>query len=382
MIKTLLIAYQIAPYRIPVYNTIDASEEIDLTVWFLEEKEGNREWNIDYEEMRFRYTCLRGFHWFIRRMDFGLHINPGIFFKLVRANPDVIITTSYDAIAFWESLIYAKLFRKKFVVWWGSTLESSRVRNRLMHAVRGLFFRSADAFVTYGSDSARCLTHYGIPEEKMAVGFNTVDVRYYYRKSAGLPKPKNDGQLNLLFIGQLIKRKGLEETLLSLARLNRPSGWRLSIVGTGPDERKLRELVHEHGMDDKVFFEGYKQKEELTAYLTAADCLLVPSLIEVWGLVVNEALVSGTFVLASKYAGVTSDLIVDKENGIIADPLDPDSMDAALGWLFDNVAYLKSNRKIKLSQWKKLHPRTYANSVVRAIRLATRAGREPISSEV
>lgn len=107
-----MIAYQIAPYRIPVYNTIDASEDIDLTVWFLEEKEANREWNIDYQDMRFRYSCLRGFHLFIQRMDFGVHINPGLFFKLVRLNPDVIITTSYDAIGYWVSLFYAKLFRK------------------------------------------------------------------------------------------------------------------------------------------------------------------------------------------------------------------------------------------------------------------------------
>lgn len=209
MIKTLLIAYQIAPYRIPVYNTIDASEDIDLTVWFLEEKEANREWNIDYQDMRFRYSCLRGFHLFIQRMDFGVHINPGLFFKLVRLNPDVIITTSYDAIGYWVSLFYAKLFRKKFVVWWGSTLESSRVKNRAMNAVRGLYFRSADSFVTYGSDSARCLNHYGIPDEKMAVGFNTVDIRYYYRKRLTVkPHKEEEGLLNLLFVGQLIKRKG------------------------------------------------------------------------------------------------------------------------------------------------------------------------------
>ncbi|MEK5235062.1 glycosyltransferase family 4 protein [Paenibacillus sp. FSL L8-0470] len=372
MIKTLLIAYQIAPYRIPVYNTIDASEDIDLTVWFLEEKEANREWNIDYQDMRFRYSCLRGFHLFIQRMDFGVHINPGLFFKLVRLNPDVIITTSYDAIGYWVSLFYAKLFRKKFVVWWGSTLESSRVKNRAMNAVRGLYFRSADSFVTYGSDSARCLNHYGIPDEKMAVGFNTVDIRYYYRKRLAVkPHKEEEGLLNLLFVGQLIKRKGLEETIQSLARLNHEN-WRLRIIGTGPDEKKLKEMVRRYGMEEKVLFEGYKQKEELTGYLAAADCLLVPSLIEVWGLVVNEALVSNTFVLASKYAGVTSDLIVDKENGIIADPLDPDSMDEAMQWLFDNVSYLKADRKIKLSMWKKLHPTTYAKSVVRAIRMASR----------
>lgn len=156
-----------------------------------------------------------------------------------------------------------------------------------------------------------------------------------------------------------------------MARLNHEN-WRLRIIGTGPDEKKLKEMVRRYGMEEKVLFEGYKQKEELTGYLAAADCLLVPSLIEVWGLVVNEALVSNTFVLASKYAGVTSDLIVDKENGIIADPLDPDSMDEAMQWLFDNVSYLKADRKIKLSMWKKLHPTTYAKSVVRAIRMASR----------
>lgn len=372
MIRTLILTNTIAPYRIPVLNKLKEHKEIKLQVWYLEEREKNRQWNINHQEIKYDYQCLPGVHTYIQKLDMGVHINPGIFFKLIRENPDVIITSGYDSLGYWSALVYCRLFRKKFIVWWGSTLDSSRVQNTMVNRVRKFFFKSADSFVTYGTESAKCLRHYGVEERKIVVGYNTVDVRYYRNKyyeslvNEGMDFIQSD-KIKMLFIGQLIERKGLVQIIDALRLLNH-SQWELRIVGSGPDEQKLKQKVKEFGLEKQIYFEGYKQKEELTNYLVQSHCLLFPSLIEVWGLVVNEALASNTFVLASKYAGATKDIILDQQNGLIIDPMDENDLLRAFHWLMDHQDYVRSGWKMSLGLWRKLHPNSYAKAVSIAIK--------------
>ncbi|WP_145947065.1 glycosyltransferase family 4 protein [Paenibacillus sp. Y412MC10] len=374
MIKTLLLTNTIAPYRIPVLNRLKEHNDIELKVWYLEEREKNRQWNINHQEINYNYTCLPGIHTYIQRLDMGVHINPGIFFRLVKENPDVIITSGYDSLGYWSALYYSKMFRKKFIVWWGSTLESSRVNNGLVNRARKLFFHSADAFITYGTESANCLKHYGVEQEKIVVGYNTVDIRFFRNKykeylNRADSDYKKQNKLKLLFIGQLIERKGLVQIIDALNLLG-DSSWELKIVGSGPDEQKLAQRVKNYGLQSQIHFEGYKQKEELTDYLIQSDCLLFPSLIEVWGLVVNEALATNTFVLASKYAGATKDIIINQQNGLIIDPLDVNDLLQAFRWLMDHQGYVRSQWKMSFQLWRKLHPHSYAKAVSEAIKTA------------
>ncbi|GIQ63387.1 hypothetical protein PACILC2_19550 [Paenibacillus cisolokensis] len=61
------------------------------------------------------------------------------FFKLIRHRPDIVMTSGYDSLGYWAALLYSKMFRKKFVVWWGSTLASSRVKNEWVNRIRSFF---------------------------------------------------------------------------------------------------------------------------------------------------------------------------------------------------------------------------------------------------
>ncbi|OCT10706.1 hypothetical protein A8709_22990 [Paenibacillus pectinilyticus] len=371
MIKVLLLTNTIAPYRIPVLNKIN-DEEIDLTVWYLEEREKNREWEIDYQEIQYKHFCLPGMHSYIQSLDMGLHLNPGLFLRLLKFKPDVIITSGYDAVGYWVALLYAKVFRKKFMVWWGSTLESSRVKNSLVNFLRRLFFSKANAFVTYGSAATECLIHYGVDKRKIITGYNTVDVKSYYKKYLVHNKENESPSseiIQMLFIGQLIKRKGLSEVINALAKIPNKN-WVLKIVGSGPEEDQYKEQVAMNGLDNHISFEGYKQKEELIPYLIKADCLVFPSLIEVWGLVVNEALATRTFVIASKFAGATRDIIVDKVNGIVIDPTDECNLVESLSWVCNNKEYINSVWKLNFGLWRKIHPFSYARSVALAIKHA------------
>lgn len=91
------------------------------------------------------------------------------------------------------------------------------------------------------------------------------------------------------------------------------------IVGGGLEEGNLKVFCKEYKLRN-VFFEGFQQQEMLPEYYALADIFILPSFEEVWGLVVNEALASGLYVLSSKFAGASYDLIKERWNGEIFDP--------------------------------------------------------------
>ncbi|PFA99193.1 hypothetical protein CN383_16205 [Priestia megaterium] len=368
MIKVVHLTNTMSPYRIPVLNKVASHERIDLEVWYLKEQESNRKWIINKEEINYKFHCLKGISFFVQKLDMGIHINPFVFLKLLKKSPDVVFVTGYDAIAYWTAIAYAKLFKKKVSVWWGSTLNSSRIQNKMVNAVRQFYFSRADTFITYGSDATDCLIHYGVNKGKIITGYNTVDIKYFYRETRRsiLKRDRNSSVLKLLFVGQLIPRKGLEETFEILKKLD-TNNWELDIIGSGPEELTYKKMINDFGLQHKVNFIGYKQKEELVAFIKAADCLLFPSILEVWGLVVNEALASGKFILSSKYAGVTSDLIIHKHNGYIIDPLDKVQYTEALKWVVENKKFIREKVYSPLSVWKKMHTDTYANAVIKAL---------------
>lgn len=346
-------------------------------MWYLEEREKNRNWKIDHNEIEYNYKCLPGIHTYIQNLDMGVHFNPGIFYKLIKEKPDVVMTSGYDSLGYWAALMYCKLFNKKFSVWWGSTLNSSRIQNSIMKKLKSYFFSKADSFVTYGTESTESLEFYGVNRSKIVTGYNTVDIKYF--RDAYLDKRSKErsessiDSLHFLFIGQLIERKGLKNIIDALAKVKHRN-WVLKIVGSGPDESKLKNRVKELSLEHHILFEGYKQKEELIDYLVAADCLVFPSLIEVWGLVVNEALVTNNFVLASKYAGATKDIIVNKVNGLIIDPLDEDNLVDSFNWTLENKELVLSDNKLNLNLWRKLHPYSYAKAVSNSIYKAINSG--------
>jgi glycosyltransferase involved in cell wall biosynthesis len=72
------------------------------------------------------------------------------------------------------------------------------------------------------------------------------------------------------------------------------------------------------------------QPSELVDFYAAADLLVFPSLGDVWGIAVNEAMACGLPVLCSPLAGAAADLLIPGETGWLGDPRDPHALAASL----------------------------------------------------
>ena len=172
----------------------------------------------------------------------------------------------------------------------------------------------------YGADATRIeIVPPGVDHEVFAPGD-----RAEARRALGLGL--EDDRPVLLFVGRIQPLKGADVAVRTLAAL--PGDAVLVIVGgpSGPEGaaemRRVRALVAELGLAERVRFVAPQPHEELPMYYRAADVCLVPSRSESFGLVALEAAACGTPVVAAAVGGLCT-LVDHGVTGFLVEGRDP-----------------------------------------------------------
>jgi len=348
--KILLFTNILSPYRIPLLNYLVQHGDFDFKVIVLAENEANRQWQVMKELVEFDYQLLPGWHGFIWRWELPIHLNWGVIRALRKYQADIIITSGYDSPAYWYAFFYAKLFKKPFILCNESTLLSTTYTKGAIGFLKQFIVRHADAYVAFGKKSREYLEAFGAKKDKIFTGIDTVDMDLFRRETWNFRDRRSFGlererfpKLLLLFVGQLIPRKGLIMALKALVQLRDPEIG-LMIVGSGPQEKELRGFCESHALKN-IHFEGFRQQEELPRYYALADAFILPSFKEVWGLVVNEALASGLYVLCSNRAGAAYDLIQEGWNGALFDPYNVEQLAKLIQETRNHIEEIRARRE-------------------------------------
>ncbi|MCC4249430.1 glycosyltransferase [Microbacterium testaceum] len=159
-----------------------------------------------------------------------------------------------------------------------------------------------DVVVVPGVAAGDAIRSMGVPAARILEGFNAVDVSSFAAASARVVSPTHAGHA-FAYVGQLIERKNVAGMIRAFSKA-RGVHDTLTIVGSGDQLPMLKDLTLALGLEERVRFVGQVANEELPSVLVTVDTLILPSLEEVWGLVVNEALASGCQVIVSERAGV------------------------------------------------------------------------------
>jgi len=135
-----------------------------------------------------------------------------------------------------------------------------------------------------------------------------------------------------LFAGKLETVKAPALLLESFLKIAKPSE-HLVMVGTGP----LRDdLLARAGGAPNVHFVGFKNQTMMPTVLRAGDIFVLPSTSETWGLSVNEAMACGVPVIVSDHVGCASDLVQDRDTGVVFESGNSEALSAALQSLLRN----------------------------------------------
>lgn len=128
--------------------------------------------------------------------------------------------------------------------------------------------------------------------------------------------------LQLLFVGNLIPRKGVDTLIEGLSMSGTTA--ELTVVGQMVDAdhvARVRQQVAKENLTDRVTFAGELSDPELAANLRQHHVLAVPSQYEGYGIVYLEGMSFGLPVIAARAGGAT-DFVTDGENGFLVDPGD------------------------------------------------------------
>ena len=121
-----------------------------------------------------------------------------------------------------------------------------------------------------------------------------------------------DDIMDLLYVGHLVQRKGVQHVLRALHELVHVLGVtnaRLTIVGRGPEQRRLSRLAEGLKLTEYVRWLPFLSRSELIKTIKHSDLLLLLSDSEAYGIIVAEALALGTPVLVTKTAALVEFLI-------------------------------------------------------------------------
>nr|WP_059423188.1 glycosyltransferase [Streptomyces azureus] len=230
--------------------------------------------------------------------------------RLIRSGGyDLVHTHLYRACVYGR--IAARLAGVRAVVATEHSLGASQMEGRALTAgVRALYLASerlGHATVAVSSTVADRLTRWGVPEPRIEIVPNGIDVarfrfdpvtRERTRRRLGLP----ESVYVVGGIGRLTAGKRFDVLIGALARL--PRDCVLLLVGDGPEEKVLRRTARRAGVSDRVMFTGERPYlpdgtcgPDLPSLTSAMDVLVSPSPDEAFGLAVVEGLAAGLPVL-------------------------------------------------------------------------------------
>lgn len=140
----------------------------------------------------------------------------------------------------------------------------------------------------------------------------------------------------IIFAGRLSSEKGIDSLISIAQKLSDET--HLIILGAGPEEEKIKDLVKNH---KNIHFLGYQQKKETISLIRGSDILLQPSLQEGISSTLLEAMACKTVIITSNIGG-NNELIENNVNGVSVDPEDIDSFIKQIHNLLNNEQLRKS----------------------------------------
>ncbi|WP_232629378.1 glycosyltransferase family 4 protein [Methylobacterium sp. Leaf118] len=300
----------LAPYTHRLYERLAERLERPLHVLSCTPREAARQWVVDAPRL-FRHEVLPGLRWH-RDAVRNLYVNPAVVTRLAALDPAALVLNDFSPTMLMASAV-ARMRRIPYLIRTDGVPETDPGQRSAPHRwLRRAIVAGARGGIGPSPGSARLLALYGLPPERFSAS------PLFPAWTPAAPPPPDDARpYDLLFCGILNEEvKGARFfTDVVLGALARGRRLRVRVAGDGPLRAEMTARFASAGIDAQ--FDGYLGQDALPAVYASARLFLFPSRGDVWGIVVHEALQSGTPVLASPHSGIARDLLAAHGSGAV-----------------------------------------------------------------
>lgn len=345
--RVLIIHNIVSPYRLPIFEELH--NNLNLEVLFCKRITSDRKWSTDLSNYSFPYTILNGFSFgpILFNTNFIRALHSSTYDVIViSSDPDVAPTTIY-------SLILSKIRRKKIILWSENTnnevhsfpsisYSDKYIHKKIVVALSGLvllyrkvYFKLSDHFIAFSKRNVDYLVEHGVQLSQITKTMQVMPLNQ-------LPSPTIVGKRNgktFLYIGYINPLKNIELLINAFKGISNQNA-RLIIAGTGSAEDKIKKLAK---VDSRIIFKGFVDNQSKANLCIQSDILVLPSLNDCWGLVINEAIHYGMAVICSDKAGASE--IINDQSGRIISPQDTSELSEVMSTLINNQNILRKMQK-------------------------------------
>lgn len=351
--KVIFLHNIISPYRLPIFDGL--AKETNLTVYFCKKTDDNRLWNTNTQNYEFRYTILPNF-------NIGpFVINYTIPLQVLRDDPDFIIISENpeNALSILLLILYSFIFHKKVI------LLTERIDNEVLTLInlkksskkilrvfyflisyiyvwyRKFLYFNSKAIITFSDKAKKNLLTEGVKNAKIYNLPQIMPEMLLLMPKAMKIDERFEGKTIIFTLCYLTERKGIDNLIKSFDSIKDDNSV-LLIGGTGDYEDALKSLAKHN---ERIIFLGYLNDQQKANYYSIADFFVFPTLYDVWGFVVNEALYYDLPVISTSNAGAI-EIIEEDSTGYIVEPNNIDELKSKIEYLLKNpqkVKELKTN---------------------------------------
>jgi glycosyltransferase involved in cell wall biosynthesis len=243
--------------------------------------------------------------------------------------------------------------------------------------VKRFLLRAFDAALVGGQSHVDYLLRLGFDRGRISRGYDAVDNTHFQRGAdEARADPEARARLRLperyfLCSARFVPKKNISlllEGYRSYRAIVDPPAWDLVVLGDGPVWPEILEVRARLGLEERVLLPGFRQYGELPAYYGLARAFILPSTVEQWGLVVNEAMAAGLPVLVSEVCG-SAELVQSGRNGYLFSPGSAASIASTLARIHQDGPRRAAMGALSREIVKLYGPEAFAAGLAEAVRL-------------
>jgi glycosyltransferase involved in cell wall biosynthesis len=241
----------------------------------------------------------------------------------IKIRATAVFVTNYHRFDTWLVAVALRCLRRRVYLMSDSKFDD-KPRAAWRELGKLLPLLSYNGALAAGQRSEAYLRFLGFRRRPIALGFSTLSLGRLVEAAGGASAPESASfaARHFVLIGRFIPEKDIDTAIAAYARyreLADGAARAFHICGAGPLEAAIRAQIAQRGVEG-LTMHGFVQREGIARILSRGIALIVPSVSETWGLVVNEALAFCLPVLASERVGARDLLIRTGVNGYIFEP--------------------------------------------------------------